>query len=217
MPAPKDTSLCYLRFFNAFTASHAFDIYLDDKLIYPYFLYEDFTKYFSIPSGKHVLKLIEHHKEEVLYEKKINLQRYQIYTGIVARKYKALEEYHVFCLEEPQKNIESSHFAIKLNHFATFDGAISLNLPDEPLPIRNIRYGQASYYLTREPANYTLLIKETEEETELTTLKQKKLKPGRFYSIFLIGNGSKSFPYKPVLSIDGFSYLPIASIQKRTT
>lgn len=215
MPQKKDTSICYIRFFNAFTSSHAFDLYLDEKLLYDYFLYEDFTKYYPIPSGKHVLKLTEHHKTEPLYEKKINLQRFQIYTGVMARKYKEPEAYHIFCLEEPQKLLEPPRLAIRLNHFAQFDGATSLNHTEEPLPIRNIRYGQASSYLTKEPGTYTFLIKETTNEIELTTLAEKKLKPGRLYSIYFIGDGTKNFPFKPILSIDGFSYLPIE--KARTT
>lgn len=217
MPTKKDTSLCYIRLFNAFTSSIAFDLYLDNQLMYSYFLYEDFTKYYPIPSGKHILKLTQHHKEDVLYEKKINLQRFQIYTGVLACKYKDPETYHIFCLEEPQKLLEPPRLAVRLNHFARFDGATSLNLSEEPLPIRNIRYGQASSYLVKEPAPYTFIIKETSEENELTTLSSKKLKPGRLYSIYLVGDGTKTFPYKPVLSIDGFSYLPIEKIQKRTT
>lgn len=217
MSSSKDTSICYLRFFNALPAQDAFDIYLDDKLLYNYFLYEDFTKYYPIPSGKHVLKLTQHHKEDILYEKKINLQRHQIYTGVLGSKYKTLDDYHIFCLEEPQKIIDPPRFGIRLNHFAQFDGVASLHLPEEPLPIRNIRYGQASSYLTRDLADASFLIKETNEETELATLSPKKFKPGRLYSIFLVGNGTKSFPYKPVLSIDGFSYLSLQFTQKRTT
>lgn len=208
MPPKKDTSLCHIRFFNAFTSLLAFDLYLDDKLLYNYFLYEDFTKYYAIPSGKHVLKLTQHHKEETLYEKKINLQRFQIYTGVLSHKYKAPEEHHIFCLEEPQKILDPPRLAVRLNHFAHFDGMTSLNLTQEPLPIRNIRYGQASSYITKEPGSYSFLIKETTDETELATLIQKKLKSGRLYSIYLVGNGTKAFPYKPILSIDGFSYLP---------
>ena len=217
MRSKKDTSLCYLRLFNAFTSSLAFDLYLDNQLIYSYFLYEDFTRYYPIASGMHVLKITPHHKEDILYEKKINLQRFQIYTGVLACKYKAPDSYHIFCLEEPQKLLEPPKLAIRLNHFARFDGSTSLSLLEEPLPIRNIRYGQASSYVVKEPAPYCFTIKETNEDTELTTLSSKKFKPGRLYSIYFVGDGSKAFPYKPVLSIDGFSYLTIEKMQKRTT
>lgn len=217
MRPSQDGSICYIRFFNAFPAQDAFDVYLDDKLLYNYFLYEDFTKYYPIPSGKHVLKLTEHHKDTILYEKKINLQRHQIYTAVLGSKFKTFDAFHIFCLEEPQKNIDPPRFGVRLNHFAHFEGATSLHSPEESLPIRNIRYGQASSYLVREPANYTFLIKETQEEADLATLSQQKFKSGRLYSLFLIGNGTKNFPYKSALSIDGFSYLPLQFTQKRTT
>lgn len=209
MSSKKDTSLCYLRLFHAFTDSSAFDVYLDDQLIYSYFLYEDFTRYYPIASGMHILKITPHHQKETLYEKKVNLQRFQIYTGVLACKYKDPTTYHIFCLEEPQKILENAKLGIRLNHFARFESPITLHLPDEQLPIRNIRYGQASSYILKEPAPYCFTIQDTKEDMELTTLLSKKFKPGRLYSIYFIGDGSKDFPYKPILSIDGFSYLPI--------
>ncbi|MEF9960954.1 MAG: DUF4397 domain-containing protein [Niameybacter sp.] len=224
MPNSKNNALCYFRLFNARPTKDAFDVYLDDEQIYNYLLYEDFTKYYPISSGKHVIKITYHHQHESLYEKKINLQRYQLYTGVLGHKYMEPETFHIFCLEESKKKLEGTHLALRLLHFSRFEGNLNLSIDDTPLPIKNIRYGQASSYLVQEPNTYTLHIGSTPEtftdEVELppplASCAGQKLKPGRLYSIFFVGEGTVSFPYKPILSIDGYSYLKLDFEQKST-
>lgn len=225
MANSKNNAVCYFRLFNARPTKDAFDLYLDDKQVYSYLLYEDFTKYYPLPSGKHILKITYHHQIEPLYEKKINLQRHQIYTGVLAHKYKEPENFHIFCLEEPNKKLEGLHLGIRLLHFSQHEGTLCLSTPEAPLPIRRIRYGQASSYLVREANAYTLNIEQSPEEltsdTEtsgpLAILRNQKFKPGRLYSIFFIGEGTAQFPYKVILSIDGYSYLKIDFESKSTS
>lgn len=217
MAKQKNNPLCYFRLFHARPSQDAFDVYLDDERLYSYLLYEDFTKYYPVPAGKHVIKITYHHQQEPLYEKKINLQRYQVYTGVLAHKYKEPETYHIFCLEEPRKKLEGDHFGLRLIHFSLFPSQLFLGMDDKPLPLRPIRYSQASSYLMRSPGLYNLFVDykvdsstaDLELPSPLVTFSNQKLKPGRLYSCFLVGAGTPAFPYKIVLSIDGYAYLKL--------
>lgn len=217
MAHQKNNPLCYFRLFNARPTKDAFDVYLDNERLYSYLLYEDFTKYYPLPSGKHVIKVTYHHQQDTLYEKKINLQRHQIYTGVLAHKYKEPDSYHIFCLEESKKKLEGEHLGLRLLHFSSFPDDLFLGLDDTPLPIRHIRFGQASSYLMRTAATYNLYVDHKSTQVHLNpdtpsplaTFTNQKLKPGRLYSLFFVGTGTAIFPYKVVLSIDGYSYLKL--------
>ena len=224
MSRTKNNALCYFRLFNARPTKDAFDVYLDNERLYSYLLYEDFTKYYPLPSGKHVIKITYHHQNDALYEKKINLQRHQIYTGVLGHKYKEPDSYHIFCLEESNRKLEGEHLGLRLLHFSSFEEDLFLATEEMPLPIRHIRYGQASSYLIREAATYNLYVDHTpiansaheEEASPLARFTNQKLKPGRLYSLFFVGAGTAAFPYKIVLSIDGYSYLKLDFDQKNT-
>lgn len=224
MSTPKSNALCYFRLFNARPTKDAFDVYLDNERLYSYLLYEDFTKYYPLPSGKHVIKITYHHQQETLYEKKINLQRHQIYTGVLGHKYKEPNNYHIFCLEEPHKKLEDEHLGLRLLHFSSFPEDLFIGADKTPLPIRHIRYGQASSYLIRKAATYNLYVDHTSSDVSLDSdipsplalSNNQKLKPGRLYSLFFVGAGTPAFPYKIVLSIDGYSYLKLEFDNKNT-
>ena len=199
----------YIRFFQVVPTRRSLSLFIDDKLYHKNWFYEDFTPYLHLPSGQHQVAIKDSKTEDLLFDKRINVKPYASFTYLFAEHPKKEDLLHLFALEDTKKAIHAPHCLLRLAHFAKPIERILLQAGNEKLFFKNIAYTQLSNYTVVEPNAYPFEVIPTTSEKPLLNLKPKPLKVGRLYTFYLIGNGSKAYPYKIVRSIDGPSFLPL--------
>ena len=152
---------------------------------------------------------MDEENEESVFEKRINIKPYCACNYLLAFHPKKEEILHLYALEDQRKLIQTPIALLRFGHFGKALGHIALsNDPEAPL-FKNMRYAQLTSYTSLEPSKYAFDLYDQEEEKNLLHLKPKPIKKGRLYTFYLIGLGTKEYPYKIVRSIDGPSFLTL--------
>lgn len=216
MPAKNTPPKTFVRCFNTFPHEDTFDFYIDDHLIATHLGYEDFSKYMKVPSGQHQLSLTKHKSKEILTFKRINLRPTSIFTLVASPLYKGEpDQLTLSSLEEPAKPTTPEECLMRTCSFIPDLPPSDFSLIDDYILFKNLKYSTLTAYLPFKIGTYTLKLKSHADETTLYTAPSLVLKPQRFYTTYLIGNGTKAYPYQSILSIDGRSYLKTEKTQEK--
>ena len=209
LPKEHVTPLGMIRFFQALPSPQTFSIFIDDQVYKQSSLYEDFTTYFTLPSGQHHIVIQEKDAKEPFFEKRINVKPYCTFTYLLGAHPKKEGTLHLYALEDTKRLIQTPIALLRLGHFAKPLNPLNLLTSEEHLLFKGIKYAQLTAYITLEPKTYPFQLHDALAEKDILALKGKSLKKGRFYTFYLIGNGTKDYPYKIVRSIDGPSFLTL--------
>lgn len=196
----------YIRFFFAQPTPAHYTLYLDDKPYIKHWEYKDFTPYTKTTSGQHLIRITDP-DAQTIYEKRINVKNNACYTYILGYQPKHKEKLHLFSLEDIKKNYHPSHGFLRLGHFALSYPSLDLLCSKDQLLFKAITYSRLTHYLPLSPETYSIFTSCLSESYPTIHLKKHHVKLGRQYSLYLVGDGSKDFPYECVPSIDGPCYL----------
>ena len=197
----------YIRFFHAFPVAFSIDIYMDKKLVASDILYEDFTEYLSVSPGEHIITITKNKNTVPLFTKKILLSDKGIYTSIIALKNKDTTGPDLSLIEEVQRAIPVNNLLCRMAHFSNVLSQIDVTLPDGSPVFKNIAPFQVTNYIMLKQGTYSLTVHDLNTKRIVFNADNIRLKPGRFYSIYVIGTGKKDYPIQLVIPIDGNSYL----------
>lgn len=196
----------FLRCFHALPSPISLDIYLDDVLYIEDFLYEDFSPYKPLIKGEHQLSITLHGQTDILCTRTIWMSHEKIYTLIITTDFKTLGP-GLYLINDAQRPIPNEHCLLRLGTFCDFLDLMTIQFVDQTLGFRKISPHQISHYLSFLPDTYHLMALTHEKNDQICELKQTHLKISRIYTLYLIGNGSKNYPFHFLLSIDGSSFL----------
>lgn len=208
-----------LRFFHCFPVLDALDLYIDQKKYCKNVLYEDFTTYKVIAPGEKHIRIMPFEESEPIGEKILTLESSHIYTIIIAPRTKEATAPTIYLLEDSLRPIKEQSFLIRFGQFARYlDGVeFSLKVPKSPhIHAKKVSCYELGYYIPLPPNEYTLSLKDLQTQKELLTLHKLPLKLRRYYTIYLIGLGTKAFPTKAILSVDGNAYITFKEVNSPT-
>lgn len=195
----------YLRVIHAIPCPHSYDCYLDEKIYAKDLLFEDYTTYLPIPSGEHQLTLCKHKETENLLTHSFWISPSKIYTLLLTIE-PYTDQIGYYLLNDPVKKIPEDQLLLRFSPFAELDFPFELHLDDIKPIFKKLKLGKPSPYLAFSPGTYNLQLHNTDTQ-EIVLLKEKcLLKPSRRYTLYLLG-GTKSFPLRLSLTIDGSSFL----------
>lgn len=206
MKNKKETSEAFLRFFHAFPSPISLDIYLDDVLYIEDFLYEDFSPYKPLTKGEHQLSITLHGQTELLCTRTIWISYEKIYTLIISTDFKTLAP-GLYLINDVQRPIPNEHCLLRLGAFSDFPDLMTIQFVDQTLGFKKVSPHQISHYLSFPPHTYAVIGLAHEKNKPLCELKSLSLKVSRIYTLYLLGNGSKQYPFHFLLSIDGSSFI----------
>ncbi len=204
-----DIPLSYMRFFHALPVKYSIDIYIDTKLVFRDVLYEDFTDYIALCPGEHTINITHAKNPITVYSMIWYVPNKKIYTGIIAPKTKDGIGIEVYKIEDLIRPIPSNNFLVRLGHFSMTTPTIDAFLSDNTAAFKKVSCNELTNYTASKSGVHTLQIKDSKTENSLLMVPNIRLKTSRFYSIYVIGNGSKEFPLTLAIPIDGNSYLKI--------
>lgn len=200
----------YLRILLALPQMISYDCYLDDVLYAKDLLFEDFTIYKPIAAGEHMLSLCYHKETTELLNQSFRIAPGRIYTLIIAYEpYSETPQYYL--LNDPPKKIPEACLLLRVAPFCQLEAPFYVQLIDTNPVFKKLKLGQPSPYLAFPPASYTLELIHLETQKVLLKKENCQIKPTRYYTLYLLG-GTKDFPLRFVLTIDGNSFISFPQI-----
>jgi hypothetical protein len=205
----KNVALSYIRLLHASADTNFVDLYQENQLLFKNLCYQDFSRYIAIPSGNYSFFISLHKKKDPFYSRKLSILPNTIYTLVFAPKYKQ-EEPHLFLLEDVSKTASTSHCFLRMAHFSKPFSPLWVALDEKPF-LKTFSYSQLSTYTSLPPQVYRFSFYEknklTIEDSPLHLARPLFAKWGRFYTLYFVGLGTKTYPCEVLVSIDGSSYL----------
>ncbi|MGL4738243.1 MAG: DUF4397 domain-containing protein [Cellulosilyticaceae bacterium] len=198
---------CYFRLFHAYPKDDPLTIKLGDTTYCDALYYEDFTPYQVLEAGEYAASAFLPKSDTHLATSKVTLLPRRIYTLVLAPHLNALDKLHLYCVEDIQRTVNPPDCVVRVAHFAHGTHPIDLYQGEELLRFKNIPFTQVSRYVPFDATTYHFNWIDHSYKDQLLN-HEHLLKPIRFYSFYLIGNKTKDFPLKCVVSIDGNAYLP---------
>lgn len=196
----------YIRFLLATPLSETFNLFLDQQLIHKKWCFSDFTPYQSFPYGQHLLQIKTKKHNTLFYEKKINIKPHGCYTYVLSYHPKK-QTLYLFHLEDLKKPFNPHHSFIRFAHFGIDYYALDFATHQGRLLFKHKAYSTLTHYSPIEPETYDFHTAPLLEELPPLSLPKHKIKLGRQYTIYLIGNGTSAYPYTLLPSIDGPCFL----------
>ncbi|MGL4363026.1 MAG: DUF4397 domain-containing protein [Cellulosilyticaceae bacterium] len=198
----------YIRFFYTFPDDNQYSLYLGDSCIQKLFMYEDLTNYIKWPVGTVLCTLRDIKTQTIIYEKRINIQPCSAYTYILSIHPKKEDAYHIYSQEDLKRTVLNNSL-VRFGNFSHNMPTLTLYSNDNKLFCKNITLGQLNNYTTMPTGKYTLNAFGDDTEKPFDIFHPNVLKESRLYTFYLIGSGSKTYPFKLIQTIDGASYLPL--------
>ena len=198
----------YLRLFHIASHTPSIDLYIDEQKNATDILYEDFTPYHALTAGTHSIIITLKDDTETLYERKINLSPYKIYTLLLLNEPKHPDQCLIYLIEDVRRSIKANECMCRLGHFHLQVEPLELHLKvDEQEILKKVGTYEMTPYFPL--AANTYLLELIEKYTQALALQKKDLllKPERFYTLYIIENTEKEFAPQLILSIDGNSYI----------
>ena len=195
----------FLRVLHAIPTSNSFDLYLDEELYAKDLLYEDFTIYKPLTKGEHVISICLHKDTEPLLTRTLWISPEKVYTLVVTYAPHS-ETLQCYLMNDPHKKIPEEHFLLRVGNFSQNLMPLQLRLVDTTPLFKKITSHQLSSYLSFSPATYTAELIDLDSKKTILTKANCTLKLSRYYTLYIIG-GTKPFPTKLLLTIDGNSFL----------
>ncbi|MGL4345791.1 MAG: DUF4397 domain-containing protein [Cellulosilyticaceae bacterium] len=207
-------SCCYLRVFHAYPTQTALSLTLADQTLANDLFYEDFTQYIPLEPETYPIKVFPYKEDSLLAQVDITLHPYKIYTLVLAPHPKALDKLHLYCIEDIQRLVNPPDCVLRMAHFVHTINAFDLLEQEDRLRFKNIHFSEVSRYIPFDSTPNQFKWIDHSYKEQLLELSHQ-LKPIRLYTFYLIGNNTKAFPLKCVVSIDGNSYLPTPLLEKK--
>lgn len=195
----------YLRILHALPQMNSYDCYLDEILYAKDLLFEDFTIYKPIAAGEHLLTLCHHKETEELLNQSFRIAPGRIYTLLLTYDPHS-EHLQLYLLNDPPKKIPEEQLLLRVAPFCQLEVPFQLHLIDTKPLFKKLKLGQPSPYLAFSPGTYTIQLIHLETQKVLLKKENCLLKPTRYYTLYLLG-GTKDFPLRLVLTIDGNSFI----------
>jgi len=195
----------YFRVLHSSPKSPAVDVYINDTLKFRNLSYGAFTDYVEVITGDYNVKLYAAGtKTSPILNKNIFIPPGKIYTAAAIG---LLPNIDILLVLEPKVASPSDNVYIKFAHLSPNAGAIDIALPDGKILFRNIKYKQFTDYIEVPAGTYTIEVRPTGTTTIALYIPNIKLKPQRFYTVYVVGLASDRPALQALIPLDGSSYL----------
>ena len=202
----------YLRFFHGFPSNVAVDLYLGDRKIASGLTFGGFTPYTAVDPGRYMLVVYPAGERNApLIKNDVVVPSGEIYTVIIGDRQglPALAP-----VEDPRFHLPEDRVALRLGNMAPgmepVNALLRLGEGEFEDLFPDVEYGQVTEYAIIEPGRYTMDVQLTNGEKRVLWVPNINLRQGRYYSIYMIGQGKEGeteFPLIAVIPLDGNSYL----------
>lgn len=200
-------AVAYLRLLHASPGTSAVDVYANSSLIASGLSYRGFTEYLQVIPGKYIIKVFPTGTTgTALVETEVEVPVQSIVTAAVIG---ASPSIGVKAFFEPVLQIPAGKLYMRFANLVPDSPGLDLVLSDGTALFEDVSYGAAASYIAVFPNTYTFYLQQTGTDKRLLYVPNIQLMPGRFYTVYAIGQVKGNTPLQVLVPLDGNSYIKL--------
>ena len=193
----------YVRFLNACPALSQADFYLGNSLASPTLGFGCFSGYVKVPVGMNEFRITKpEDKGNVLAGVTLPFKQGEVYTVAAVHSDGATMAYGI---SEPAERENTQYSHLRVCHLSPGVASANISVNNSEI-LKNIEYLEISKYICITPGEYQFDISDYPNDDKVITMPCQKLLPGKYYTLYLVGNGTEKAPLMGLLSVDAASY-----------
>lgn len=200
-------AVSYMRLLHASPGTSAVDVYANSSLIASGLSYKGFTEYLQVIPEKYNIKVFPAGTTGVvLVDTEVEVPVQSIVTAAVTGTSPNIGVKAYF---EPVLQIPSGKLYLRFAHLVPDGPDLDVVLSDGTVLFEDVSYGAATSYIAVFPDIYTFYLKQTGTDKSLLYVPNIQLLPGRFYTIYAVGQVKGNTPLQVLIPLDGNSYIKL--------
>lgn len=200
-------AVSYLRLLHASPGTSAVDVYANSSLITSGLSYRGFTEYLQVIPGKYNIKAFPTGTTgAALVDTEVEVPVQSIVTAVVIG---VSPNIGVKAFFEPVLQIPAGKLYLRFANLVPDSPGLDLVLSDGTTLFENVSYGAAVSYIAVFPNTYTFFLQQTGTDKNLLYVPNIQLTPGRFYTVYAVGQVKGNTPLQVLVPLDGNSYIKL--------
>ncbi len=196
----------YIRVLHASPDAPGVDIYVNENLIARDLIYKEFSPYIPIVGGLYNVKVYPTGtKTKPVIDTNVNIPPSSIFT--VAATGKLADIGLTLVPEPPIKRMPNETF-LRFVHLSPEAPNVDITSNNTKL-FSDIEYKEIAPYIPIKPGKYELQIITVGTNNIILTVPNMNLKPGKIYTVYLVGLTTGKPPLQVLIPLDGNTYLPV--------
>jgi len=202
-----DPGISFGRFLHASPDAPPVDVYLDNKLIARNVRYREFTQYLPVMSGNYKLKIYPTGNTTTpIINLDLDVPVSKIFTVAVVGKSPNLS---LISIPEPAVPMIPGKTYVRFIHLSPNAPNVNVMLPAGSTLFKDVEFKEYTNYIPVNPGNYTFLVTPTTSNTPVLTVPNIRLRPNKFYSIYVVGLVNEKPSLQALIPLDGNTYIKI--------
>ena len=167
-----------------------------------------FTKYAQFNPGNYIIKIYKtNDPNSLIFESEISIEKNLAYTGVIAKDNDDKSDICMLMIPEAKANcIKGKMSSVKLANLLMDVPYVDIIVSDGTVLFSDIDYGDISNNIAVPSGKYNLELRDRKSNKSLLKIMNVDFAPKMHYTIYLIGNMSKS-DIKIIIPQDGVNYL----------
>ncbi len=197
----------FFRLLNAY-ADFPVDVHVNEIVMGENIKLGGFTKYAQFNPGKYIIKIYKSNDSNgLIFESEISIEKNLAYTGIIAKDNNDQSDVCVLVIPEAKENcIKGNMSSVKLANLLMDVPCVDILVSDGTVWFSDIEYCEISNNVGVPSGKYNLELRDKKNNKNLMKIMNVDFAPKMHYTIYLIGNKSKS-DIKIIIPQDGVNYL----------
>ena len=193
----------YVRFLNASPSEEKLDYYLGNTLASPTLGFGCFSGYVKVPLGVNEFKITKAgNKDAVIARISLPFRQGEVYTVAAIH---SDGETMAYGINEPTERTNTDCGHLRVCHLAPAIGKADVNANGYNI-LGSIDYLEISKYMCIKPGKYEFSAFDVSNPDAKLVMPNQKILPGKYNTIYLVGNGTEKAPVMGLLSVDAASY-----------
>ncbi|MGB7605150.1 MAG: DUF4397 domain-containing protein [Lutisporaceae bacterium] len=197
----------YIRVLHSSPDAPGVDIYVNENLIARDVIYKEFSPYIPIVGGLYNVKVYPTGtKINPVIDTNINIPPSSIFT--IAATGRLAEIGLTLVPEPPIKRLPDETF-IRFVHLSPDAPNVDITLPDGTKLFNDIEYKEIASYIPIKPGKYELQARTFGTNNVILTVPNINFKPGKIYTVYLVGLTTGKPSLQVLIPLDGSTYLQV--------
>lgn len=195
----------YLRLLHASPLSPSVDVYINSIPTLRNLQYKGFSEYLPISPGNHNVKLFKAGTTTLVYNGDVEILPNEIETVCIIGKDPS--SLSLLPVKDPKLNIDTTKAYLRTVHLSPNTPPIDVVTSNGIELFNDVSYKEKQGYISIQPSIYAIDIKLTDTTTSVLYVPNMKLRPNKFYTIYVVGLLNDTPPLQVLIPLDGNSYI----------
>lgn len=190
------------------TGTSAVDVYANGSLIAQGLSYKGFTEYMQVVPGIYNIRVFPAGTTGAsLLDTQVEIPVQSIVTTAIIGISPNISAKAFF---EPVLQIPAGKLYLRFANLAPDSPDMDLVISNGTALFENVSYGAAASYISISPGLYTFYIQQSGTNRSLLYVPNIQLMPGRFYTVYAVGQAAGPTPLQVLIPLDGNSYIKLS-------